>query len=308
VDDGSEPRPGSDRLRAVTPLRRLPHGLFIGAHAVAEGVVTSDQLDRGTFRRVLRGVYADPALRIDHELVARAAALVMPPAAALAGRSAALWWGGRTAGVRDPVRVVVPSSSAWRGPRGVLVHRTDLRPGDVIEKEEGIRVTTLERTAWDVAALENVKDAVACLDAMAFAGELTEQVLRRVAGSATRTWGSRRVRRALSLVDGRAQSPPESWVRVACHLAGLPAPVPQFVVIEGGVFLGKVDLAWPEVKLVVEYEGPHHFDAAQIEEDDARYAALQAAGWRVIRLANADLRDLDAVVDRIREALARRAI
>ena len=267
--------------------------------------MTPDQLDRGTFRRVLRGVYADPALHIDHEVVARAAALVMPPTAALAGRSAALWWGGRTVGARDPVRVVVPSSSAWRGPRGVLVHRTDLRSGDVVEKEEGIRVTSLERTTWDVAALEKVKDAVACLDAMAFAGELTDQVLRRVAGSATQKWGCRRVRRALSLVDGRAQSPPESWVRVACHLAGIPAPVPQFVVIEGGAFLGKVDLAWPEARLVVEYEGPHHFDAAQIAEDDARYAALQAAGWRVIRLANADLRDLDVVVDRIREALGR---
>jgi hypothetical protein len=289
----------------VTPLRRPPHGLFIGAHAVAEGLVTPGQLDRGTFRRVLRGVYADPALHADHELVARAAALVMPPDAALAGRSAALWWGGRTAGVRDPVRVVVPSSSAWRGPRGVMVHRTDLRPGDVVEREEGIRVTTVERTAWDVAALEKVKDAVACLDAMAFTGELTDQALRRVAGDATGRWGSRRVRRALSLVDGRAQSPPESWVRVACHLAGLPAPVPQFVVIEEGVFLGKVDLAWPEARLIVEYEGPHHFDAAQIEEDDARYAALRAAGWRVIRLANADLRDLDVVVEGIRAALLR---
>jgi hypothetical protein len=184
-----------------------------------------------------------------------------------------------------------------------MVHRTDLCPGDVVEREEGIRITTMDRTAWDVAALEKVKDAVACLDAMAFAGELTDQALRRLAGSATGRWGSRRVRRALSLVDGRAQSPPESWVRVACHLAGLPAPVPQFVVIEGGVFLGKVDLAWPEARLIVEYEGPHHFDAAQIEEDDARYAALRAAGWRVIRLANADLRDLDVVVDRIRAAL-----
>ena len=280
----------------------MPHGLFIGAHALAEGRVTRDQLDRGTFRRVLRGVYADPSLVIDHELIARATALVMPPTAALAGRSAAVWWGGRTVGSRDPVRVVVPASSAWRGPRGVMVHRTDLRPADVVEKE-GIRVTSVERTAWDVAALEKLRDAVACLDAMAFAGTLSDGVLRRVAGSAIGTWGSRRVRRALSLVDGRAQSPPESWVRVACHMAGLPAPVPQFVVVEAGAFLGKVDMAWPEAKLIVEYEGPHHFDAARIEEDDARYAALRAAGWRVIRLANADLRDLDVVVDRIRAAL-----
>ena len=146
--------------------------------------MTRDQLERGMYRRVLRGVYADPGMRIDHELVARAAALLMPPGAALAGRSAAVWWGGRTAGVRDPVRVVLPTSSAWRGPRGVLVHRTDLRTGDVVEQEEGIRVTTLERTAWDVAALETLRDAVACLDAHGFAGKLTDQALRRVDGRA----------------------------------------------------------------------------------------------------------------------------
>jgi very-short-patch-repair endonuclease len=93
-------------------------------------------------------------------------------------------------------------------------------------------------------------------------------------------------------------------VRVACHLAGLPHPVPQFEVYENRVFLGQVDLAWPEVKLVVEYEGAHHFDELQIHSDDARYEALVAAGWRVIRLSSIDLRDLDAVVEKIRAALA----
>ncbi|MEU2348127.1 DUF559 domain-containing protein [Modestobacter sp. NPDC049651] len=290
----------------MPPLRRPPHGLFIGAHAVAEGVVTKEQLSRGLYRRVLRGVYVSPGIRFDHELVARAASLVMPPDAVLAGRSAAVWWDGRTADPRDPVRVVVPPGSAWRGPHGVQVHRTELGPGDVVTTDDGVRITSVERTAWDVAVLERLKDAVACLDAMAFAGELSDHLLRQVQTAASGRWGSRRAGRALALVDGRAQSPAESWVRVACHLAGLPLPIPQYVVVEAGDFLGKVDLAWPEAKLVVEYEGPHHFDARKKQEDDARYAALRAAGWRVIRLANADLRDLDAVVERIREALTPR--
>ena len=98
-------------------------------------------------------------------------------------------------------------------------------------------------------------------------------------------------------------SPPESRVRVACHLGGLPHPIPQYEVFEGGLFLGQVDLAWPEEKLIVEYEGAYHFDELQIDKDDARYEALVAAGWRVIRLSSIDLRDLDAVVERIRAAL-----
>lgn len=55
---------------------------------------------------------------------------------------------------------------------------------------------------------------------------------------------------------------------------------------------------------MVEYEGAYHFDGVQIVKDDARYARLVAAGWRVLRLSSADLRDLDAVVAPIKDALA----
>jgi very-short-patch-repair endonuclease len=103
-------------------------------------------------------------------------------------------------------------------------------------------------------------------------------------------------------------SPPESRVRIACRLAGLPHPVPQFQVVEDGAFLGQVDLAWPEARLIVEYEGEYHFDELQIRRDDARYARLVAAGWRVIRLSSVDLRNLEKVVQRIREALALGAV
>jgi hypothetical protein len=177
-------------------------------------------------------------------------------------------------------------------------------PTDVHEFEDGIRVTSLERTVRDIAALERLADAVACIDAMVCARVVEEEVLRRVARDAVGQWGSRRLARVLSLVDGRAQSPPESWVRVACHLAGLPDPVPQFVVHEDGVRLGQVDLAWPASRVVVEYEGPHHFEDLQIRRDDRRYQRMVAAGWTVIRLSVYDVRDLDAVVERISAALA----
>jgi very-short-patch-repair endonuclease len=85
-------------------------------------------------------------------------------------------------------------------------------------------------------------------------------------------------------------------------MAGLD-PVPQFDVRVDGVLLARVDFAWPEARLAVEYEGSYHFKGTQIVRDDARLDRLVAAGWRVIRLNAADLHDLDAVVARIREAL-----
>ncbi len=280
------------------------HGIFVGSHAVAAGALTRKQLQSGLYRRVLHGVYADPSLPRDHLLRCRAAALLLPPGAALGGRSAAALHGAPAPGYGDPVTVVVPASVKWKGPRGVRVHTAELRPSDVLTNEDAVPYTTAPRTAWDVGALETTGTAVGVLDAMVRAGCLSTAELSDLARRGGRRWGSRRVRRAVDLVDARSESPPESWVRVACALAGLPAPVPQYDVVHDGVWLARADLAWPEAKLLVEYEGEYHFDGVQLIRDDARIQRLIAAGWRVIRLAAQDLRDMEGVVARIRTALA----
>ncbi len=283
---------------------RAPHGVFLGSHAVAAGAVTAKQLKSGLYRRLLRGVYADPGIAIEHQLVARGAALLMPADAVLGGRSAACWYGAPFAGVKDPVTVVVPPGSSWRGPQGVRVHRSEVAEHEVTTvDDDAIRLTSPLRTAWDLATLESVPTAVAALDGMVRTGRLDVESLRRTLVDSRGRWRATRVGKVLPLVDGRSESPPESWVRVACIRAGLPTPVPQFVVLEAGRFLGRVDLAWPQHRLIVEYEGAYHFDELQVRRDDRRYERLVAAGWRIIRLSAADLRDLDAVIQRIRRAI-----
>lgn len=278
-------------------------GVFVGAHAIAEGVLTRRQLAGGPFSRVLQGVYADASQPRDHLLRCRAASLLMPAGAALGGRSAAAVLGAPSPSFGDPVTVVVPEPASWRGPTGIRVHCTRLAPSEVEDDGYGIRWTTARRTAWDVAVLESTATAVGVLDAMV-RGDLLHEgdlhtILRERAGA---RW-SRKVRKAFELVDRRSASPPESWVRVACALAGLPAPELQFDVMEGGVWLATVDLAWPDARLVVEYEGEYHFDELQIVRDDVRLARIVAAGWRVIRLAAHDLRSMETVIARIRAAL-----
>ncbi|MFD2092035.1 endonuclease domain-containing protein [Blastococcus deserti] len=281
-------------------------GVFLGSHAVADGLVTRTQLQSGLYRRLFQDVYADPHLAVDHRLYARGAMLVMPPAAVLAGRSAAAWFDAPFAGSTDPVLVVVPPDCPWRGPRGIRVHRTDIGPAEVLtldDSDDLVRLTTPLRTAWEIATLEPLAPAVALLDAMIRAGHVDDGSLARIARDRRGQWGSRRFARVVPLADGRSESRPESLVRVACVRAGLPAPVPQFVVTANGQFLGRVDLAWPEARLIVEYEGAHHFDELHIRRDDRRYERLVAAGWRVIRLSWADLRDLADAVSRIARAL-----
>ncbi|MGY1603470.1 endonuclease domain-containing protein [Geodermatophilus sp. SYSU D00815] len=284
------------------PAPQPLHGVFVGSHAVAAGAATRRQLQSGLYRRLLHNVYADPSLVADHLLHARGAALVMPPTAALGGRSAAAWYGAPFAAATDPVLVLVPPDATWRGPRGVRLHRTEIEAADV-RASDGVRLTVPLRTAWDVAALEPPATAVGLLDGMVRTGHLDPEAFARWVAQRRGRWGAARVAKVVPLIDGRAESPPESWVRVACARAGLPAPVPQFDVVHDGEFVGRVDLAWPEQRVLVEYEGAYHFEGLQIVRDDARYRRLTAAGWRVIRLSAADLRDMPAVVARIAAAL-----
>jgi hypothetical protein len=261
------------------------HGVFIGAHAVSEGVLTRHQLQNGPYLRVLHGVYADPSLPRDHLLRCRAAALLMPPSAVLGGRSAAALLGAPAPGYGDPVTVVVPPGTKWRGPGGVRVHAADVSASAVLLDEEGTRHTGPVRTAWDVGTLEPIGAAVGVLDAMVRTGLLDVGTLQHMQQRPLGAWRSRRARRAFGLQGG------------------LPAPALQYEVVEDGVWLARVDLAWPEQRLIVEYEGQYHFEGLQIVKDDVRLAALVAAGWRVIRLSAADLRHMDDVVSRIAAAL-----
>jgi hypothetical protein len=287
----------------VLDRSRPPDGVFIGTHALAEGRVSRKQLDSGLYRRLHPNVYADCSIPDSHQLRARGAALLLPPGAAIGGRSAAAWYDAPFCSVSDPVLVVAARGCPWDGPRGVRVHKTDLSPAEIVRTEDDVPVTTVRRTAWEVATLEPLPDAVALLDGMVHAHKLTEAEVAQVVLARRGRWRSRRAAEVVPLLDGGAMSPPESWVRVACLRAGLPRPVTQHAIFDGAGFIGEVDLAWPEERVVVEYEGPHHFEELQIARDDRRYLRLVAAGWRVIRLSAADLRDLREVVERIRSAL-----
>jgi very-short-patch-repair endonuclease len=284
-------------------LHRLT-GAFIGSHAIAQGHLTRGELRNLGYRRLVQGVYADPAVPFDHRLRCRGVALLLPRGAVIGGHSAAAWYGAPFAGPLDPVTVLRPPDVLWRGPRGVRVHRTELAPDDVHD-EDGVPVSSALRTAWDVAALETLPTAVAALDAMVRAGQVRLEDLAALAEHGTGRWGVTRVRRAVPLVDPSAESAPESRVRVALVLAGL-APEPQFEVRSGGRFVARVDFGWPAARLALEYEGAHHFDGVQIVRDDARIERLVAVGWRVLRISAADLHDLDGVVRRVRAALSTR--
>jgi hypothetical protein len=114
----------------------------------------------------------------------------------------------------------------------------------------------------------------------------------------------RRIRHAAELADGLAESPQETRVRLLLHRSPLPDPVAQFTVRDGGRRVARVDFAWPEHRLALEYDGAWHGEPGQFRRDRDRLNRLTAAGWRVIFVTAADLRSPDALLRRIAQALA----
>lgn len=279
--------------------------MFRGADAISSGLLTRDALRSSAWQRLYRGVYADAELPLDFGLRVAGAALLIPAAAVFSGRTAAYLHGaGELVDVDSPVEVSVPQDVRFGPVAGLRVRRLPLPLGDV-ELRRGRRVTTPVRTALDIARAESLLEAVPALDVMLFRALVGRRELAEAAIRGRPLRGGRAALRAVELSSPFAESLPESRVRVLLALAGL-APVPQHTIRdEEGTFVARVDLAFPEQRIAVEYDGAWHGGPGQFAKDRRRLNRLVAAGWTVIHLTAADLRDPDAVVARVRAALQR---
>jgi len=111
--------------------------------------------------------------------------------------------------------------------------------------------------------------------------------------------GCRRARAACALADGLAESPQETRLRLVIGRSGLPTPVAQLRVQESGRLVARVDFGWPELKVALEYDGLWHAEPGQFARDRQRLNRLTAAGWRVLFVTAADLREPGRLIARI---------
>lgn len=285
-------------------MRRLPDDLplvFRGADAVAAGVLTPAQLRGPAVRRVVHGVYAPAAAERNHELRCAAVALLLPPSALITGRSAATLRGVEMAGWSDDVEVLVPEASRRALPRGVRVRRAEVLPPGQTWRGLPVLAPAL-RTAFDLAARVPLPDGVAALDRVVRAGWCDLGALRRwLLDVHCRDVVA--VRAAAELCDPRAESEPESRLRVVCVQDGLDV-VPQFRVRVGDAVL-RLDLALPEDRVAIEYDGQWHQLRTQLERDRLRLRRLREADWEVVHVTADLMRRPDEVLAAIRSAVAR---
>ncbi|MBS3178527.1 MULTISPECIES: endonuclease domain-containing protein [unclassified Pseudoclavibacter] len=120
-----------------------------------------------------------------------------------------------------------------------------------------------------------------------------------------RTIGASRIRLSLPLIREGVESPRETATRLALLAAGFPEPTVAHEVFLAGRFLGRVDLAYPELRIAIEYDGKHHWTEEQALKDIARINRIQQAGWLVIRVTRKQLANPAEFFAQVRAALKR---
>lgn len=247
----------------------------------------------GQWHRPLHGAYArgpgPPALPVR----AAAAARLMPDRSAVADRCLLWLLGVDVLPAGPPVlEVVVPRDVVAPRRRDVRCRIADVPAGDVLRLgPAAVRCLRPVRAVADLLRQLPLEDAVVVADAAWHGGLCDARAVRLELAAHAGLKGVVQARRVLDLADPRAESPPETRLRLGLHGAGL-VVVPQFVVLDAqGRFVARVDLAMPDLRLAVEHDGQAvHQQPGVFASDRRRQNALVAAGWTVLRFTAADLR------------------
>ncbi len=164
---------------------------------------------------------------------------------------------------------------------GFPTHRRQILDRDVV-LIDGLPVTGLARTWWDLATQLELPDLVAAGDRALQIGCSTEDMgllIQRQTGGR----GNVRAKQALRLLDVRSRSRPETHLRVAVRQAGLDCfDVNTAVHDRYGGWLGEPDLACSSARLALEYQGAGHAEIAQMRKDITRAADFRRNGWLVL--------------------------
>ncbi|MGC5333123.1 DUF559 domain-containing protein [Micromonospora sp. DT62] len=288
---------------------RLAFLPFRASAAIADGLLTRAMLRASAWQRLLPDVYVHrDALRApDHRLWCDAVALLLPAGAAIAGTSAAYLWGVDLLARDPPVSVLLPRSARLRPHPRLSVTRSHLPEGD-LTCFAGLPVTTPLRTAFDLGRQAPRAEALVAVDALLHRRVVRLPALRAYADARRRWPGLPLLREVLALAEPLSESPMETRLRLLLLDSGLPPPTAQHDVRDSrGRLAGRVDLAWPTLRVAVEYDGDHHRERVQFRQDVARLNALRAAGWIVLRFTAGDvLRHRNRTVRLVTAALRER--
>jgi len=290
----------------VAHLTPQAHAVFARQHGAAS---VQQLLDAGMSHRqlrhlqqsgaldlVLRGAYRTPSAPLTE--LGRCAAVCLARAdVAIAGPTAGRLWGFRRLPSDRRIHVLAPRASNPAIAKWVVAYHTDARhEHDVIERDDGIRVTSRARTAFDLARWLTPDDLLSVIEQAAHDGGQSNDDFLEVAAewlSPQRPW-ARAFLRALDrrLPGGAAESHPEVRVADALRRAGVRGLVRQHRLHLPGHGQVRFDLAVPELRWAIEIDlHPTHRETAGIASDAARDRAAAATNWITTRITKSHYDD-----------------
>lgn len=300
-----------------------PHGVFLRREALAAGV--SDHVLRSWFRagmvrRVRHGAYTTPehwtSLTAEGRHLLRARCVVRSAGVrvAMSHTTAALLHGAPVWGLPlEDVHVTRFDGLTGRREAGVRQHRSPLPAQDVIDLA-GLTVTSPARTCIDVTTSAGVEVSLAVIDHFLHEGLTTKEDLLAHCSLLARRPGSLSTELTVRLADARAESVGETRLRYWCWVSHLPRPVPQHEVCQDGRLLYRLDLAWPQLGVWLEFDGKEKYVKhrrpgesvvdAVLREKKREERIARITGWRCLRVTWADLHDPARLVARIAAVLA----
>ena len=262
--------------------------VFLAGEALAADDVTRHGL-AAHHRRLLPGVWAPkgPTLSLQDRI--GAAWLWSEREGIVCGVAASAMHGARWVADDIPIEL---NLARHKSPPGVITVRDTLLDGEVTTLG-GIAVTTVARTAFDLARRGPRGVALERLDALARATRFAAADVLAVLDAHPKVRGRRRVPGLLRFVDPGAQSPKETWLRLVLIEAGFPRPQTQIPVLApDGYPRYFLDMGWPQYMVAVEYDGEQHrTDSVQYRNDVLRSEYIDGLGWRRIRVLAGHRRD-----------------
>jgi hypothetical protein len=312
-------------LHPLDPVAHLAdsHGVLLRREAIAGGV-DDDALRRLVkARRLVRmrqGAYclAEPYLAADeaerHRLLCRAVMRLYGEHVALSHASSCLAQGGPDYGLDLGSAHLTHLHGRGRRQARVIHHLGEVRVGD-LRRVGDWWVTVPARAVFEVTCVNGSEAGLVQANHFLKAGTMMRAELTAFFGQHGRWPGSLRQHAVTLLASDEVESVGESRCQWCFWTQGLPFPVPQYEVRHpDGRLAAVVDFAWPERKVIVEFDGMEKYHRMRrpgetieqmvVREKKREDLIRRLTGWTVIRLTWADLRTPVHVARVIRSAFA----